>query len=107
MEPVEHCAAWLHDVIEDSDVTARDLRNAGIWPVVVDVVVLLTRTADVSSEDYYELIRVNPFARAVKLADIADNLAPWRVRHLDRGTQARLSGKYKKALIALGAGGSE
>ena len=106
-EPVEHCVAWLHDVIEDSDVTAQDLRDAGIWPVVVDVVVLLTRTAEVPSEDYYELIRVNPFARAVKLADIADNLAPWRVRQLDRGTQARLSGKYKKALIALGAGGSE
>jgi hypothetical protein len=106
-EPVEHCAAWLHDVIEDSDVTAQDLLDAGIWPVVAEAVLLLTRTADVPNEDYYELIRVNQFARAVKLADIADNLAPWRVRQLDRETQARLSKKYKKALIALDAGGDE
>ena len=106
-EPVEHCAAWLHDVIEDSDVTAQDLLDAGIWPVVVEAVLLLTRTADVPNADYYELIRGNRFARAVKLADIADNLAPWRVRQLDRETQARLSKKYKKALIALNAGDSE
>jgi hypothetical protein len=106
-EPVEHCAAWLHDVIEDSDVTAQDLLDAGIWPVVVEAVLLLTRTAEVTNEDYYELIRVNRFARAVKLADIADNLAPWRVRQLDRASRARLSKKYKKALTALGAGGDE
>ncbi len=107
LEPVEHCAAWLHDVIEDADVTAQDLVDAGIWPVVVEAVQLLTRDVSVANEDYYERIRVNPFARAVKLADIADNLAPWRVRQLDRETQARLASKYKKALIALGAGGSE
>ena len=94
-------------MIEDSDVTAQDLLDAGIWPVVVEAVLLLTRTAEVSNEDYYELIRVNQFARAVKVADIADNLAPWRVRQLDRASRARLSKKYKKALIALGAGGDE
>lgn len=93
-QPVEHCTAWLHDVIEDSDVTAADLLQAGILPEIVEAVELLTRRADVADEVYYERIRRHPVARAVKLADIADNLADWRFRKLDHDTQERLSNKY-------------
>jgi (p)ppGpp synthase/HD superfamily hydrolase len=95
--PAEHCAAWLHDVIEDSDVTAADLRNAGILPEIVEAVELLTRRADVADDVYYERIRQHPVARAVKLADIADNLADWRFRKLDHETQERLPQKYFRA----------
>ena len=98
---IEHCAAWLHDVIEDTDVTANDLRAAGVTPQIVDVVELLTRRPDVPSELYYERIRLSPSAKAVKLADIADNTAPWRVAGLDVATQERLAEKYRKARTAL------
>lgn len=101
-QPVEHCAAWLHDVIEDTDITAQDLRDAGILPEIVLVVELLTRRDDTSDEDYYEGIARHPQARAVKLADIADNSASWRVGRLDHETQVRLAQKYRKALLALG-----
>lgn len=100
---LEHCAAWLHDVLEDTSVTADDLLDAGIMPEIVDVVVLLTRSPDVSYAEYYSRIRENPAARAVKLADIEDNCAPWRVRHLDAATQVRLEKKYHQARRALGA----
>ena len=74
------CAAYLHDVIEDSPeqpcgaVTAEDLLGQGFSPLVVELVVLLTRNSvDGKTDAYYERIRDNRLARLVKLADIADN----------------------------------
>jgi hypothetical protein len=93
-EPVEHCTAWLHDVIEDTDISASDLLKAGMLPEIVTAVKLMTRRADVADADYYDRIRQNPAALAVKLADINDNLADWRFRKLDYDTQVRLSNKY-------------
>ena len=96
-EPVAHCAAWLHDVVEDSDITAKDLLSAGILPEIVEVVELLTRRDEVADKAYYERIRMHPIALAVKFADLADNEADWRLRKLDSATQERLSQKYFKA----------
>ncbi|GHD81906.1 hypothetical protein CLV85_0143 [Salinibacterium amurskyense] len=93
-EPVEHCTAWLHDVIEDTDISASDLLKAGMLPEIVTAVELMTRRTDVANADYYDRIRQNPAALAVKLADINDNLADWRFRKLDYDTQVRLSNKY-------------
>jgi (p)ppGpp synthase/HD superfamily hydrolase len=100
-DPLEQATAWLHDVLEDSDVSPSDLLAAGIPGGVVTAVVLLTRTDAVSSGDYYAAIRANPIALAVKRADIADNLEPWRVEQLDFSLQERLAVKYGKALEAL------
>ncbi|MBH0022661.1 hypothetical protein [Salinibacterium sp. SWN248] len=102
-QPVEHCAAWLHDVIEDTDITASDLLKAGMLPEIVEAVVLLTRREDVADADYYEGIRHHPIALAVKLADIDDNLAEWRFRKLDYDLQVRLSNKYFHARQLLQA----
>ncbi|MBH0052703.1 hypothetical protein I6E74_00790 [Salinibacterium sp. SWN139] len=102
-QPVEHCAAWLHDVIEDTDITATDLLKAGMLPEIVEAVVLLTRREDVADADYYEGIRHHPIALAVKLADIDDNLAEWRFRKLDYDLQVRLSNKYFHARQLLQA----
>ncbi|RFA09019.1 hypothetical protein B7R54_07125 [Subtercola boreus] len=108
-DPTEVAAAWLHDVIEDTEITAENLLAAGIPAAVVEAVVLLTRTDDVSPADYYAAIRRNPTALAVKLADINDNTAPWRVEQLDPETQSRLAAKYARARALLtdqsGAGG--
>jgi (p)ppGpp synthase/HD superfamily hydrolase len=103
LQPDETCVGWLHDVIEDTAVTPDDLLAKGFTPEVVDAVVLLTRRKDVPSEEYYARIRENPVARAVKIADIADNTAPWRTAQLDDETRERLAKKYANALIALGA----
>ncbi|MCC6270433.1 MAG: hypothetical protein IT190_04080 [Microbacteriaceae bacterium] len=119
-QPFEHCAAWLHDVIEDSDVTISDLRLAGILPEIVQAVFVLTRpgggnhgddddddSGDSNEEVYYQRIRWNPIALAVKLADIDDNQAEWRVRKLDYDTQVRLSNKYFRARQLLTGDGTE
>ncbi|GAA4373322.1 hypothetical protein [Agromyces bauzanensis] len=102
-EPIEAASAWLHDVLEDTPITAQELFEAGVLPEIIDVVQLLTRTPDVASDEYYARIRVNPIARRVKLADIDDNTARWRLRRLDYEVQLRLIEKYRLARRALGS----
>ena len=102
-EPVEAAAAWLHDVLEDTPITPEELFEAGVLPEVIEVVRLLTRTPDVAADDYYARIRAHAAARRVKLADIDDNTARWRLRRLDYDTQLRLVEKYRVARQALGA----
>ncbi|WP_448811226.1 hypothetical protein [Agromyces bauzanensis] len=102
-ETVEAAAAWLHDVLEDSPVTAQELFEAGVMPQIIEVVQLLTRTPDVSPDEYYARIRRSPVARRVKLADIDDNTARWRLRRLEYETQLRLVEKYRYARQALGS----
>lgn len=98
----EKVVAWLHDVIEDTAVTAEHLLELGFSRRIVDAVVLLSRTKGVSSEEYYAAIRENDLALAVKLADIDDNTSPERMELLPEETQTRLTRKYRKARHLLG-----
>jgi len=101
-------AAWMHDVIEDSaeffyrTLEIDDLVAWGFSPRVGSVVQKLTRSGgDDSDANYYRKILLDSTARAVKLADIADNLATWRVEMLPEATRQKLHLKYNKALEAL------
>jgi (p)ppGpp synthase/HD superfamily hydrolase len=100
----EKAVAWLHDVLEDTDATGKELEELGLPLEVINAVVLLTRSSEVIPEDYYAAIRADQLALAVKLADIADNLNPARLAVLDTKTQERLRRKYHKGLTALEAG---
>lgn len=93
--------AWLHDVIEDTAVTADDLLEMGFPKEIVDAVVLLTRTKEVSSDAYYAAIRGNAYALTVKRADIKHNTSPERTALLPKDTRTRLEKKYRKALELL------
>jgi (p)ppGpp synthase/HD superfamily hydrolase len=65
--------AVLHDVIEDTAVTADDLRAAGFGAAVVDAVLCVTHRKHESYADYVVRCKANPVARQVKLADLEDN----------------------------------
>ena len=67
--------AVLHDVLEDTAVTAEQLREANLSREVVDAVSVLTRRSGQTYEQYIEQVAGNAIARPVKLADLADNLA--------------------------------
>ncbi len=99
-QTLEHCAAWLHDVIEDTPVDAERLALAGVHPEIIRVVQLLTRTGD--GDAYYGRIADDPAARAVKYADITHNTDPARTTQLDNETRATLQTKYEHALDILG-----
>ncbi|MEV3903733.1 guanosine-3',5'-bis(diphosphate) 3'-pyrophosphohydrolase [Mycobacterium sp. NPDC050551] len=95
-------AALLHDVIEDSPVTAADLVAEGIPRAVVDCVILLTRRDDVPDADYYRAINAHPLARVVKMADLADNSDAARLAQIPEPKQSELRAKYRRAYTALG-----
>ena len=68
--------AVLHDVIEDTSVTADDLQQAGFSENVVAAVLLVTHNKEEPYADYVVRCQGNEVARRVKLADLADN---WRL----------------------------
>lgn len=92
--------AWLHDILEDTDVTESELRSY-FNVVVVDAVVALTHPDGERNDIYWKRICSNPLARQVKIADIYDNLRPERLALLDPKTVARLTTKYNKALTVI------
>jgi len=86
-------AAWLHDVVEDSDMTYSRLKKYGIpYPVVI-AVKLLTKKGKISYEKYIQNIKRNSIAREVKIADIMANLS-------DSPTEKQVA-KYNLALAEL------
>lgn len=102
-QPDETAVAWLHDVIEDTPVTAAELLEAGFPDHVVAAVELLTKnSAEHTLDAYYARIRENPLALAVKTADIADNTDPARTAQLSSDARERLAAKYAKARKQLG-----
>jgi len=96
--PDEIVTALLHDLMEDTELADTDLHCAGVPPHVVEALRLLTHAPDESYLDYVTRAAANPLARAVKLADIADNSDPARLALLDPERATRLSTKYQAAL---------
>src|SRR5712692_4891534 len=70
--------AVLHDVIEDTSVTADDLRQAGFSEKVVAAVLCVTHRKEEPYADYVVRCKGNDVARRVKLADLEDNYRPGR-----------------------------
>lgn len=96
-DEISCCAALLHDVIEDTDITAEDLRREGISEEVIRVVLMLTHDDSEPYLDYVKRIKAEPHARAVKLADLTHNSDVTRFdRALTDKDRARLE-KYKQA----------
>jgi (p)ppGpp synthase/HD superfamily hydrolase len=90
--------AWLvgllHDVLEDTDLTADDLVASGVPSQVVEAVVVLTKRPDEPYDRYIERIAGNELARRVKLADLRDNLAQTDER--ERPLRLRYEGALRK-----------
>jgi (p)ppGpp synthase/HD superfamily hydrolase len=70
----ERMAAVLHDIVEDTSVTLLDLEAAGFPPEVLVAVNALTKTKGEGRLSAAKRAAQNPIARAVKLADVADNM---------------------------------
>ena len=96
------CAALLHDVVEDTDVTLEEL--AKLFPKeVIDAVALLTHDDDTGYFDYVTAIKENPIARAVKQADLIHNSDQTRleISENDLDMICHYKEKYRKALDIL------
>lgn len=71
----EKIVAWGHDLIEDTDVTAKDLLDMGFDSHIVKAIELLTKTEGYDYIEYMRNIKLNSLAKAVKIADMRSNLA--------------------------------
>lgn len=95
--PVAHAAAWLHDISARTTMTITDLQAAGIHPAVLRAVDLQTRPRGWDDAQYYDRLRGDAVARAVKLADLADRGNADRLGALDPVTGDRLGRRYEQA----------
>ncbi|TWT48989.1 HD domain-containing protein [Botrimarina hoheduenensis] len=91
--PESQAAAWLHDVLEDTELTRNVLIEQGMPEEVVAAVEALTKQEGLSYEENLERVAANDLARGVKVADMLSNLA-------DNPTTNQIR-KYARGLLRL------
>lgn len=96
----EKATAYLHDVLEDTEITANDLLNAGIPHNVVKAVQVLTKEKYTPYFEYLSKVKENSLARTVKLADLKHNSDLSRLARITDKDLKRLE-KYRKAIKFL------
>ena len=96
----EKAVALLHDVLEDSSVTAEELLIAGLPETVVTTVQVLTKQTGQDYQTYLQAVKSNPLACRVKLADLKHNSDLSRLTSITEKDRERLK-KYKKAIDFL------
>ena len=99
----EKIVALLHDVIEDSQTTLDQLLNYGFTNRIVNSIRLLTKTPNVSYDDYLRAVKKDNSAWKVKMADLKDNLDISRIPNPSDADYEKLE-KYKSALNFLESG---
>lgn len=98
--PEQRMAAVLHDTLEHTRLTAEDLLAQGIPAEVVEAVQVLTRPEEESRLSATKRAAANPIARAVKRADIEDNMDWSRIPHPSAQDALRMK-EYQQALAYL------
>ena len=97
--PEAQVVGWLHDTVEDTPLTVRDI-EAAFGPETAAAVDAVSRREDEVWSDYLERVAANPMARQVKISDLIDNS---NLQRLPRVTlkDVKRQAKYNKALLKL------
>jgi (p)ppGpp synthase/HD superfamily hydrolase len=88
--------ALLHDVVEDTDWTFEDLEREGFSGNVMAALRLLTHTDGSPYDAYVERLASDRLAKAVKKADLTDNMDLKRIPEPTEKDFTRLQ-KYHRA----------
>jgi (p)ppGpp synthase/HD superfamily hydrolase len=93
--------ALLHDLLEDCPEWTAE-RLAQHFPErVVAAVVCLTKIEGEPYEAYLQRVASNPDARAVKIADLQDNIRLERLNRPPNAEDLARVEKYRKALVGI------
>lgn len=92
--------AYLHDVVEDTEVRLEDLQKMGFPPRIVKAIGILTKPKQMRYLDYIAKVKEDELARVVKVADLHNNMDLSRIPEPAEKDYARVE-KYKKALAIL------
>ena len=96
------CTALGHDVIEDTKITYRDLRDAGISERVIAGIRALTKLPGQTYDEYKEGVFANVDAMRVKMADLRHNTDIRRLKGISEKDIERMV-KYQKFYLELQA----
>ncbi|PIE44948.1 MAG: guanosine-3',5'-bis(diphosphate) 3'-pyrophosphohydrolase [Gammaproteobacteria bacterium] len=94
--------AVLHDIIEDTEITADDLRRKGFSDEIVNAVIALTKANDMTRIEAAYQAKANPIARIVKLADLSENMNLGRISNPTKKDYDRLK-EYEQVKAILEA----
>ncbi len=92
----EKIVAYLHDVIEDTNVTTDELLSQGFPERIIEAILSVTRKKEESYEDFIKRCGANKIGRQVKIHDLEDNMDITRLLSLRQEDTERIE-KYKKA----------
>lgn len=93
--------ALLHDLLEDCPQWSKQHLQAIFKDIlIIDAIERLTKKPEANYEQYIQNIANNRYARAVKLADLKDNMDTTRLSELTEKDIERLK-KYHKSYIYL------
>ena len=111
---IEKIAGLLHDVLEDTEITKKDLLEVGIPEEIIDIVKIVTHDkidkSNMTKEEKLELYNKeidkvinsgNIHAIRLKEADMSDNYDPDRIKELSQDKQEWFHEKYGKQLVKL------
>ena len=92
--------AVLHDVVEDTNISIEDLREAGMSLRVMYAVFLLTHNDDDTYEEYIDRVCTNIDAIRIKRKDLEHNSHITRLKGIKTKDTERMK-KYHKAFMLL------
>lgn len=96
---IECVVALLHDVVEDTNVTFKQLEKE-FSSDIIDILKLLTHDKKIDYMKYIEKLKSNSIAKKVKIVDVKHNLDETRLEKITKEDILRRN-KYKKALEYL------
>lgn len=96
----EKIVALLHDVIEDTSVTADYLVMQGLPQYIVEAILSVTKRDGENYEAFVARAGLNPIGRIVKIHDLEDNLDALRLVELDAAMASRFN-RYLRAYRSL------
>lgn len=96
----EMIVALLHDVVEDSEISLKDISKYEFDKKIMSALKVLTYSTNQNYEDYIKKISKNKLARKIKIADLTDNMNLNRLPYLNKKDFERIK-KYHKALKYL------
>ena len=104
-DEVAVCVALLHDVVEDTPMTFKDLESLGIKEEVMVALKLLTHDETIPYMEYIQTIKKsgNRTAFMVKLADLYHNSDTNRLNSIDEKDCLR-NERYQRAIEYLESG---
>ena len=96
------CIALLHDVIEDTDTSWKDLEAIGCTERVLNAVRALTKLPGQTYDEYKEVVFANEDAMRVKLCDLRHNTDIRRLKGVTQKDIDRIA-KYNRFFLEIQA----